>query len=50
VSAGDVILPAVGDDRRLRQQHEQASGALWLLVVESLVWKMLLPRPARDFE
>ena len=100
MSAGDVVLLAVGGAfavggiawlvrmaRRLRRQDEQASGALWLLVieraiawvvvglalafaafgspsvghwlflaafvllvVESLVWQMLLPRLARDFD
>ena len=100
MSAADVVLLAVGGAfaiggiawlvrmaRRLRQQDKQASGALWLLVVEravawvvvglalavaafgspsvghrrfldafvllvveSLVWQMLLPRLARDFD
>jgi Kef-type K+ transport system membrane component KefB len=100
VSPGDVVMLVVGGAfavggivwlvrmaQRLRRQDEQASGALWLLVVEravawvvvglalafaafgspsvghwlflaafvllvveSLVWQMLLPRLARDFD
>ena len=100
MSAGDVVLLAVGGAfavggiawlvrmaRRLRGQDEQASSALWLLVVEravawivvgvalafaafgspavghwlflaafvllvveSIVWQMLLPKLARDFD